>query len=408
MNSVVLTRCSLLLLFSCTATAAIADDWYRWRGPDQNGISRETSWDHQRITDPDAILWRRHVGIGFSSLVTKIGMVYTIGNNDDADTVFCLNASTGDIVWQHSYPSPLDDRDFEGGPTSTPTIDGDRLYVLSRSGDLFCLRVDSGELLWQQQIVDLADVRIPGWGFSAAPVVVDEILLINAGDAGVAMNKMTGELIWKSADKDCGYGTPTLMKQQAGTTAIIPSGRSYVAVDVSTGAEQWRQRWLTSFGCNAADPIIDGSRVFLCSGYNRGAALLEINQGGVEVLWKNKDMQNQISSSILIGGFLYGVDGDLEKGSQLTCLELDSGKVMWSEADLQPGAIAATPDRLIILSTTGELVVAAASSESFQVLARAAVLEGKCWTTPVLSDQKIYCRSADGELACVDVSAKTK
>ena len=289
-----------------------------------------------------------------------------------------------------------------------PRLDGDRLYTLSRAGDLFCFQADSGDLLWQQQIVDLADVRIPGWGFSAAPVVCQEVLLINAGDAGVAVNKMTGELIWKSADKECGYGTPTLRKQEAGTTAIIPSGRSYVAVDVATGAEQWRQRWLTSFGCNAADPIVDGNRVFLSSGYNRGGALLQVQQGDVQILWKNKEMQNQISSSILIDGFLYGVDGDVQKGSRLTCMELDSGKVMWSESDLRPGAIAATSDRLIIVTTTGELVVAATTPDSFQVLARAAVFEGKCWTAPVLSDERIYCRSAGGELACVDVSAKAK
>ena len=217
------------------------------------------------------------------------------------------------------------------------------------------------------------------------------------------LNKMTGQLLWKSADKDCGYGTPSLMQQDQRTIAIIPSGRSYVAVEVATGKERWRQKWLTSFGCNAADPIIAAGRVFLCSGYNRGAALLDVRGDEPAIIWKNKAMQNQISSSILIDGYVYGVDGDVDQATRLNCLDVETGELRWSDTEIEPGAIAAAGDRLMVLSKSGVLLILKVDPEGPQVLASGKVLQGKCWTTPVLSNQQIFCRDAAGELVCIDV-----
>ena len=186
MNLSKLFRFTLFLMLTGSAAAAPADDWYRWRGPDLNGVSEETDWDHRRVSEPESLLWRRNVGIGLSSVVTKSGLLLTSGHRDGSDTVHCIDVSNGDIVWQYAYPSPLDAREFDGGPTSTPTVDDDRVYALSREGDLFCLQLRSGQIIWRRQIVDLTGVRVPGWGFAAAPLVVGETLLINAGDAGIA------------------------------------------------------------------------------------------------------------------------------------------------------------------------------------------------------------------------------
>jgi outer membrane protein assembly factor BamB len=106
---------------------------------------------------------------------------------------------------------------------------------------------------------------------------------------------------------------------------------------------------------------------------------------------------------VLVDGFLYGVHGDVNVGTQLRCMEMLTGEVKWSEASIQPGAISAAGDRLIILTDDGELVVGKASPEKFSVLARHRVVEGRCWTAPVLSAGRIYCRTADGELVCLDV-----
>ena len=244
----------------------------------------------------------------------------------------------------------------------------------------------------------------PGWGFSGSPLVAGDLLLLNVGDAGVAVKKQSGDLVWSSADKTAGYSSMVPIKLGEKDAVVFGSGRSYVCVEVKSGAELWRQRWLTTFGCNAADPILVGDYVFISSGYNRGCALLKPSENTVEVVWENKEMQNQISSCVLIDGYLYGIHGRTETGAELRCMKALTGEVAWIEASLHAGAISAAGDRLIILTDDGELVVAKASPKEFSVSARHPVIKGRCWTAPVLSEGRIYCRSADGEVVCLEVA----
>jgi outer membrane protein assembly factor BamB len=184
---------------------------------------------------------------------------------------------------------------------------------------------------------------------------------------------------------------------------VFASARSYVCVEPNSGKEIWRQRWLTTFGCNAADAIVSGNHVFLSSGYNRGSALLSVTADAPELLWKHKDFQNQLVSSVLVDGYLFGASGDVASGAELVCVELMTGDVRWRSDAVRVGALSVAGDRLIVLSDSGELVIAQTSPERFEILARHQVLEGKCWTAPVLSNGRIYCRTASGQIVCIDV-----
>ena len=155
-----------MLLF--WTSIAAAEDWYRWRGPNLNGISSEQDWLAEWPAEGPTISWKASVGIGFSSVSVSKGRLYTVGNEDNTETVYCLDASTGKQIWKHSYTCPLDDRFFEGGPTSTPTIDGENLFTLSRQGDLFCLNATTGMIQWARNIVKQDGMPVPGWGFGAS------------------------------------------------------------------------------------------------------------------------------------------------------------------------------------------------------------------------------------------------
>lgn len=392
-----------LVTVAVFCTQLPAEDWPQWRGPHRNGISKETNLRIDWPTEGPPILWTTNVGTGFSSIVVSSGRAITIGNRDNTDTVYCLDADTGEQRWQYSYEAPLNDKFFEGGPTSTPTVDGDVVYTLSQTGNLFCFDVATGAVNWSQNIAEVASVRVPGWGFGGSPVVHDDMLLLAVGESGTAVDKRTGELLWSSADKDAGYATPLLYQRDDKWFALIASGTYYHAIDVATGEEQWRYRWLTRFGCNAADPILSGDTVFVSSGYNRGSALLRLTAGEPEAVWKNKDYQNQFSTSVLIDDYLYGVDGDTTGERRLKCVELATGEVKWSEDGFGSGALIATDERLIILSETGELVLADATASGFQQIARNSVLMGKCWTAPTLANGRVLCRNADGDVVCVDL-----
>jgi outer membrane protein assembly factor BamB len=167
------------------------------------------------------------------------------------------------------------------------------------------------------------------------------------------------------------------------------------------GKALWRHEWKTDYDVNAADPIVAGESVFVSSGYNRGAAHLKIAGRQTSVVWENRNMRNHFNSCVLVEGNLYGFDeGDLK------CLNFQTGKVNWSEGSLGKGSLMAADGKLIILGERGQLVVTEASPAAFKPLSRAQVLGGKCWTTPALSNGRIYCRNAKGDLVCLDVSSK--
>jgi outer membrane protein assembly factor BamB len=380
-----------------------ADDWYRWRGPHANGVSTETNWRHDWPGSTPKIAWRAEVGTGFSSFVISDGRAFTVGYADEQNTLFSFDATTGKLCWKYAYAATLDDRDFEGGSTSTPTVDGDRIYMLTRPGALLCLQAADGQLLWEKQMAEVAEVRLPGWGFAGAPLVVGEKLILNMGESGVAVNKKDGSLLWSSSNKEAGYATPVLVERGDAKQVLLASSRAYIGVDLETGSQQWIERWLTSFGCNAADPIVHEGKMFLSSGYNRGAALYQLGGPKPELIWKSKEMQNQLHSSLLFEGHLYGIDGNMEAGARLRCLVWSTGEVKWSEDELRPGGLAFAGGKLILLTDSGELVIAAATADGFEEQARGQVLNGKCWTVPVLSNGLLYCRSVDGQVACVDL-----
>lgn len=385
-----------------TFTRGFAADWTCWRGPDQNGFSADSNWLDVWPSEGPQILWKAQVGTGFSSMVVSNNRLYTIGNTDDQDSIFCLDAMTGGVLWTHSYACPLDDRFFEGGPTSTPTVDGNSLFVLSRTGDIMSLQADTGVVQWSKNLPNELSVEVPGWGFAGSPVIFGDQLILSVGQSGTSLDKATGEVQWHS-EGEAGYMTPYLMRNDQGSLIVIASGKFFHGVNLKTGEVIWRHRWLTTFGCNASDPIEDKGRLFISSGYNRGSALLDLTGEKPVAIWETKDFQNQWSSSILLDGFLYGVDGNDTAERSLKCIELETGSVRWSFVGLGSASLFAAGKKLIVLSDQGELVVAGASPDGFQPTARAQILTGKCWTVPVLANGLIYCRNASGEIVCADV-----
>jgi outer membrane protein assembly factor BamB len=399
-----MTASRIVLFVSLTALpAANAADWPCWRGPSHDGVSAETGWLDRWPDGGPRVLWKASVGTGFSSFAVAGGRVYTIGNEDNTDTVFCLDAATGKTLWSHAYPSDLGDKFFEGGPTSTPTVDGERVYTIGRWGDAFCFEAATGKVVWSKNVCQETGLPAPGWGLAGSPVVHGDLLLLNAGDGGLALEKATGKVAWKSAAKEPGYSTPLVVRFGDAERMLLGSGKSYVAVDPKTGAEAWRVKWVTQYGCNAADPVVDGGRVFLSTGYGKGAALLKPGAGEPEVVWQGKVMRTQMNPCVLVGGFLFGADGDAGQKGSLKCVELATGTEKWAKEGFGPGAVTVADGRLIALSEKGELSVAPASPEGFQPTARAQVLGGKCWTVPVLANGRICCRNAAGDVVCLDV-----
>ncbi|HAB19730.1 MAG TPA: alcohol dehydrogenase [Verrucomicrobiales bacterium] len=382
-----------------------AGDWPQWRGPDRNGVSKETGWLTQWPSEGPKVAWKAKVGLGMSSFVVAGRSAVTMGHADERDTVFCFDADTGQEIWKHSYPAELGDNFFEGGTTGTPTIADDRVYSLSRWGDVFCFDAATGKVVWSKNVKTDSGARVPDWGFTGAPLVHGDRLILNVGEAGLALDRQTGAIVWKSGAKNAGYSTPLPLKHGAETVALLSSGQSYLAVNLRDGQPIWNVKWMTQYGVNAADPIIDGDRMFLSTGYGKGAALFRLGSGEPEQLWKGKTLRTQMNAAVFYKGYLYGVDGDTTEKASLKCIEFATGAEKWSQPGFGSGGLIVADGKLIALNGTGELLVAPATPEKFESIARAQVLGGKTWTAPVLANGRIYCRNTMGFVVCLDVRA---
>lgn len=387
---------------------APAEDWHRWRGPDLNGISKETGWQATNWpAEGPKVLWKASVGTGFSSVSVSKGRLYTVGNDGkETDTVYCFDAATGSNVWKYPYQCPLGAKFYEGGTSATPTVDDDRVYVFSRQGDIICMTAATGQGIWARNVNKQLHKEIPTWGFAGSPLIDGDLVILNAGLSGVAYNKKSGAVVWHSALGVSGYATPVPFDYGTNRYVAIFASKTIQFQEAANGKPVWSFPYETEYDVNAADPIIFDKKVFLSAGYGHGAALLDISGKWPFVIWENKNFRNHINSSVLWQGNLYGVDDISNSKYALKCIDWKTGAEKWSDPTFGKGALMMADGKIIGLSDKGELRIIEPSPTECKIISRAQVLGGKCWTTPVLSNGRIYCRNSKGDLVCVDVSGK--
>lgn len=395
------------LCASATAPApARAADWPNWRGPDHNGISSESDWLDHWPADGPKVAWKANVGTGFSGFCVAGGRVYTAGNADNTDTFFCFDANSGKPLWKYSYPADLGDKYFEGGPTATAAVEGGHSYFCSRWGDVFCFEAATGKVIWATNVHKETGCRVPDWGFAGSPLLFKNLVVLNMGEAGVALDKTTGKIVWKSGKKEAGYSTPLPVPFNGETLALFANFDAYLAVNLETGKELWRVRWLTQGGINVADPLVSGDKFMISSGYGKGSQLLQMTSADPKLLWKNRQLGTHISPGVLIGHYAYLNTGQASTGGPLTCIDFDTGQIKWQSPHIGSGGLIAAGGRLIAMTERGEIMIAPASPDGFNPTARAKVLDGKTWAPPVLANGRIYVRNATGDIICLDVRKK--
>jgi outer membrane protein assembly factor BamB len=384
-------------------SSGTAADWPNYRGPDHNGIAPDVKLPAKMPPNALRIAWKAKTATGFSSLAIVGDRVYTMGNRDDQDIVICLDAGTGNEVWTFKYPAPLDPNLYEGGPNATPTVHDGNVYTLSRKGEVHCLDAATGEVKWSRDVREETGASVPSWGFSSSGYVHDNLVLFCVGQAGIALDRSSGEIVWQSGEEEAGYSTPVPFEWKGKPYVIVSSARHYTALDPTNGEKLWQHQWLTRYGVNAASPIVDGEYVFISSGYSKGSTLLRMTDGEPETVWVNKDFHNQLNSSVLLDGHVYGIDGDTSREATLRCIEFKTGNVIWTEAGVGSGAVIAADGHLFVLSAKGKLGVLPATPEGFKPVAGAQILTGKCWTAPAIAGGKLYARNADGDVVCVEL-----
>ena len=375
--------------------------WPGWRGPYADSIIPQADWDPSALKDGIDPVWTTNVGMGYSSMAVVNGRLYTMGNMNDEDTVYCLDAATGNIVWKYSYPARLGQYP---GPRATPLVDEGKVYTLSQKGHLYCFDAGSGRIIWNKHIQDDFVLSSPGWGFAGSPVIAGDRIILNAGKSGLALRKQDGEKIW-SSDKLTrgGYATPVLFDHEGEQYAAIFGERALVVVNLETGEELTSYYWMTSSDVNAADPLIIEKRIFISSNYGKGAAMLELKNNKLELLWKNMRIASHFSSHIYLDGYIYGHDSDARRSTgNLVCIDAETSEGKWAQ---QMGMVSfiAIGGNLVILDGTGNLHVAEATPKAYKEISQAKVLDNISWTPPVFAHGHIYCRDITGDIVSLDM-----
>jgi outer membrane protein assembly factor BamB len=376
-----------------------AADWSQWRGPQRNGISSEKGWTWQWGASGPKRLWTAEVGQGHSSVAVVGSRAYTMGNVNENDVVYCLNADTGKVVWKYSYPCPASNY---AGTRATPTVHEGKVYTLSREGLALCLDAATGKKVWKRNLKRLIKVEVPKWGFASSPLIEGNLVIYNVGTAGVALDKRTGIIRWHNGAGLASYASPVAVTIGKQRQAIIFPWSGPVGVNPTNGKKLWSFSWSWNdpYRVNAADPIVVGDLVFISSAYNRGCVLLRIGNSQPTVVYQNTNMRTHVNTCVLLDGFLYGND----QGA-LKCIEFKTGEERWQYRGVGKGGLIAADGKLIVLTERGELIVAEAKPDAYTELARAKVLDGTCYTPPTLSDGRIFCRNKEGRVVCLDVKS---
>lgn len=385
----------LATLIIIATPAFAADDWPNWRGPNHDGISRETGLKTQWTT-PLKLVWERPLGAAFSSFACVDDKVYTCGTADGQQVLYCLNADTGDVVWQHPFEKAYRERLGGDGSRATPSVSDGRVYIFGALGGLVCVDANDGREIWSKQYG-----KVPQWGYSGSVLIEGDLAIVSPGASHgglVALDKKTGKQVWKSGSDIAGYATPYPFTFNDKRYIVGFMGKSAMIAEAESGKLVWRLPWKTDWNVNASSPIFHDGYLFLSSGYKHGCILLRLTADGEKLsakkIWGDRTFRQKFQSCVLYEGHLYSSDE-----RSLKCVDFETGDLKWEVPKLKHGTVLIADGHLFVLTEKGKLLIGSATPRSFEPLTEAGILGGRCWTIPVLYKGRIYARNL-GRVVC--------
>jgi outer membrane protein assembly factor BamB len=406
-----ISRFTLVGAFAVAAGVTIgAADWPQWQGPDRTGISKETGLLQQWPPNGPAVVWSaQSLGNGYGSMAVAGDRVFLQGMVGGNSTVFAINRADGKNVWSKSL-GRAESNDQGPGPRGTPTVDGDRLYVLTENGDLACLKTD-GAAVWQRNILKDFGGRQLRWLISESPLVDGPHLIVSPGGPGAGMvklDKMTGKTVWQSKDLSdpAGYSSSIVANVGGVRTYMTFSAGAGIGVRASDGKLMFRYPNAANNVANITTPIFFDNKVFFTSAYDTGGGLVDLSVQNGEVkakeIYFTRNMKNHHGGVVLVNGYLYGFNDSI-----LTCLEFATGKQMWRDRSVGKGSVTFADGNLYIQGENNVVGLAAASPNGYQEKGRFQIADKglPSWAHPVVSGGRLYVRNQD-TLMAYDIKAK--
>lgn len=427
---------SFVAALAFVGSVSPAADWPQWRGPERTGVSAEKGLLQSWPEGGPKLVWTfDNAGLGYSGPSIVGNRLYSAGSESDLDKefVFCLNATNGKELWRTPIAKESDETkvliQWGGGPRGSPTVDGDVLYVIGVKGDLACVETATGKLRWQKNLVkDFAGKVMAMWGWCESPLVDDNVLICcPGGEDGtvVALDKKTGELLWRSKalTDDASYASVVVADIGGVKQYVVKTKDNTAGIAAADGRLLWKE----AVGVNSIGviptPIVRGDSVFSTCGYRDkggtcGLVRIAGNGGGLKssIAWKDANLFNHHGGVVLVGDHLYGhSDGDRKKDMKAgwVCVDFKTGAQAWHSDKLDKGSVTAADGRLYCWGEKSDAVVLVDANPAgwtergrFTLPKKSARKkpQGGYWTHPVIANGKLYLRDQD-LLFCFDVAA---
>jgi outer membrane protein assembly factor BamB len=385
-------------------------DWPQWQGPDRTGVSKETGLLQQWPGSGPSVVWTATgLGTGYGSTAVAGDRVFVQGARMGKSFVIAYNRATGKEVWSKPLGG-TENNDQGPGPRGTPTVDGDRVYVLSEAGDLYGLKTDGTEV-WHRNILREFGGQQLRWLISESPLVDGPHLIVSPGGRGAGMvklDKLTGKTIWQTKELSgpAGYSSPIAADVQGVRMYLTFTAGAGVGVRASDGKLLFSYNRAANNVANITTPVFFENKVFFTSAYDTGAGLLALSANkenvSMQEVYFTRDMKNHHGGVVLVNGYLYGFDDSI-----LTCLEFATGKRMWRDRSVGKGSVTYADGRLYLQSENNVVGLAEATPTGYRETGRFTIADKgfPSWAHPVISDGRLYVRNQDS-LTVYDIKAK--
>ncbi len=375
------------------ATTETRAEWPGFRGSKRDGIVRGVKIKTDWSASPPVQVWRRSVGPGWSSFAVDGNLMYTQEQRGDNEVVACYKASTGQPVWTHSDKARFFESNAGAGPRATPTLANGRVYSFGATGILNVLDARNGNVVWTRNVAAETNTKIPFWGFSSSPLVLDDIVIVAAAGQLVAYDAATGNRRWVGPAGGGSYSSPHLVTINGVAQVLLTSDGELTSVAVADGKQLWQHAWSANTIVQPA--LLSDGNVLLTSqeaGIRRIALAQNSGAWTIQERWTSSGLKPYFNDFVIHKGHAFGFDGRI-----LSCVDLNDGQRKWKGGRYGNGQLVLLSDQdlLLVLSEEGELALVQATADQFTEVAKFTAIQGKTWNHPVLVGDLLLVRNAE-------------